>query len=85
MVDLGIAVTWIAISVASAKGLSAFARAAATSRVEGEMVVLTDDLGEVSCESLARPFGRRRLTLPVLAVGERPREGGPADAGMARP
>lgn len=85
MVDLGLALTWIAISAASAKGLSAFARAAATTQVEEEMVVLTDDLGDISCESLARPFGRRRLTLPVLAVGERPRASGPADADMARP
>ncbi len=34
MVDLGVALTWIVISAASAKGLAAFARAAATNGVE---------------------------------------------------
>jgi hypothetical protein len=85
MVDLGVALTWIAISAASAKGLSVFARAAATIEVEEEMVVLTDDLHDVSCESLVRPFGRRHPTLPVLAVGARPCASGQADADMARP
>lgn len=35
------------------------------------MVVLTDDLGDVSAESLVKLLGRRHPTLPVLAVGER--------------
>jgi hypothetical protein len=40
MVDLGLALTWIAISAASAKGLSAFARATATSDTEEELAPL---------------------------------------------
>jgi hypothetical protein len=36
MVDLGVAITWIAISAASVKGLSAFARAAAMNDTEAE-------------------------------------------------
>jgi hypothetical protein len=43
MVDLGVAIAWIAISAASAKGLSAFVRAAAMSDVEAEPVALTGD------------------------------------------
>jgi hypothetical protein len=35
------------------------------------MVVLTDDLGDVSAESVVKLLGRRHPTLPVLAVGER--------------
>lgn len=72
MVELGVALTWIAISAASAKGLSVFARASATIRVQEEMAVLTDDFRDVSCESLVRPFGRRHPALPVLAAGARP-------------
>jgi hypothetical protein len=36
MVDIGVALTWIAISAASAKGLSAFARATATTDADTE-------------------------------------------------
>ncbi len=43
MVDLGVAITWIAISAASAKGLSAFARAAVMNDVETEPAALTGD------------------------------------------
>lgn len=38
MVDLGVALTWIAISAASVKGLSAFARAATALSVEAEPI-----------------------------------------------
>jgi hypothetical protein len=37
MVDLGVAFTWIVISAASAKGLSAFARAAANNEIQEEL------------------------------------------------
>jgi hypothetical protein len=37
MVDFGVAVAWIAISAASAKGLTAFGRAAAASCIEDEL------------------------------------------------
>ncbi|MFZ1155491.1 MAG: hypothetical protein WAN93_11360 [Solirubrobacteraceae bacterium] len=40
MIDLGVALTWIAISAASAKGLSVFAHAAATSGAEAELASL---------------------------------------------
>jgi hypothetical protein len=43
MVDLGVALTWIAISAASAKGLSALARAAATSDADAELAALTGE------------------------------------------
>lgn len=44
---------------------------------DSRMVVLTDDLGDVSAESLVRMLGRRHPSLPVLAVGERACAGGP--------
>lgn len=37
MADLGVALTWLAISAASAKGLAAFARASAISDAEDEL------------------------------------------------
>jgi hypothetical protein len=37
MVDLGVALTWIVISAASARGLSAFARAAANNEIQEEL------------------------------------------------
>ena len=40
------------------------------------MVVLTDDLGGVSSESLLRLLGRRHPALAVLAVGEQTPRGG---------
>jgi hypothetical protein len=43
MVDVGVALTWIAMSAASAKGLSVFARAAATSDTEAELASFTGD------------------------------------------
>lgn len=50
-----------------------------------QMVVLTDDLGDVSAGSLVRLLGRRHPTLPVLAVGDRARPSGSADVGTVRP
>jgi hypothetical protein len=47
------------------------------------MVVLTDDLGDVSTESLVRMLGRRHPTLPVLAVGNQPRVSAPVDVDVA--
>jgi hypothetical protein len=43
MADLGVALTWIAISAASVKGLSAFARAAITESVEAESTPIAGD------------------------------------------
>jgi hypothetical protein len=43
MVDLGVAITWIAISAASAKGLSVFARAATTNDTETEPAAFGGD------------------------------------------
>lgn len=44
MVDLGVALTWIALSAASVKGLTAFARASAASDTEEELVPLLEEL-----------------------------------------
>ena len=43
MLELGVVLTWIAISAASAKGLSVFARVAATNEVEAELVEVLED------------------------------------------
>ncbi len=45
MIDLGVAVTWIAISVVSAKGLAVFARAAAATDLDAEFAVLPPEGG----------------------------------------
>jgi hypothetical protein len=37
MADVGVALAWIAISAASAKGLAALARAAVSSELDGEI------------------------------------------------
>jgi hypothetical protein len=47
------------------------------------MVVLTDDLGDISTESLVRLLGRRHPTLPVLAVGGQARSCAPAEVDAA--
>jgi len=47
------------------------------------MVVLTDDLGDISTKSLIRLLGRRHPTLPVLTVGDRTRAGAPVDVDAA--
>jgi hypothetical protein len=47
------------------------------------MIVLTDDLGAVSTESLVRLLGRRHPTLPVLAVESRSRTSASADGDSA--
>jgi hypothetical protein len=41
MIDIGLALTWAAISAASAKGLSALARTAASGDVESEPTMAT--------------------------------------------
>jgi hypothetical protein len=41
MADVDIALMWIAMSVASVKGLSALARAATTREVEAELAAIT--------------------------------------------
>jgi hypothetical protein len=43
---------------------------------DSRMVVLIEDLRDVSIESLARLLGRRHPTLPILAVGEQTRAKG---------
>jgi hypothetical protein len=43
LADLGVALVWIAMSAACAKGLSVLARAAATNNAELELVPLTGD------------------------------------------
>jgi hypothetical protein len=45
MVDVGVALTWIAISAVSAKGLSVFTRATATNDTEAELASLTGESG----------------------------------------
>jgi hypothetical protein len=60
MVDVGVALTWIAISAVSAKGLSAFARAAATNDTEAEPASLTDD-GALAHDGLHPVDARPRL------------------------
>jgi hypothetical protein len=52
MVDLGVVITWIAISAASVKGLSAFARAAAMNGAEAETATLLGDRALVQDGSL---------------------------------
>ncbi len=44
MVDLGVALTWIAISAASAKGLSVLARAAVTGDANAETAALAGEV-----------------------------------------
>lgn len=43
MVDLGVTLTWIVMSVASAKGLSALARLAATNDADAELAALAGE------------------------------------------
>lgn len=50
---------------------------------DSRMVVLTEDLGDLSAESLVRLLGRRHPDLPVLAVGARTRTGAPMDLDVA--
>jgi hypothetical protein len=87
MVDIGVALRWIALSAASAKGLSALARAVATSDAEaaalaGEGTSATDDpywIGSSPCMSSRR----RDPTLSVPAVGDRPSSSVPVDVDAA--
>jgi hypothetical protein len=50
---------------------------------DSRIVVLTDDLGDLSTDSLVRLLGRRHPTLPVLAVGGEPRSGMPVGVDAA--
>lgn len=47
------------------------------------MVVLTDDLGDTSTESLVRLLARKNPTLPVLAVGGQARASAPTGSDVA--
>jgi hypothetical protein len=64
MTGIDVALTWIAFSAVSAKGLSAFARAAATRGAEADLALLDEDTAwEHDCEDLLdTPFclARRR-------------------------
>ena len=61
MIDIGVAVTWIAISALSAKGLAALARAASAPESETEPLsldaALTHDWYPI--ETLLHPLGER--------------------------
>ena len=48
MVEVGIALTWIAMSAASVKGLSALARAASTSDSDAELMALAGESVQVN-------------------------------------
>jgi hypothetical protein len=61
MTDFGVAFAWIALTVASAKGLAAFAALAARSRISAD-----DDLALSIGEGAPAPDG---MWLPVLADG----------------
>lgn len=50
---------------------------------DSRMVVLTDDLGDLSAKSLVRLLGRRHPTLPVLTVGAPAPASAPADVDVA--
>jgi hypothetical protein len=63
MIDLGIAITWLAISAASMKGLSAFARAAATNGSEAELALIADDA--------SRHYGLPLISMLTPPLGER--------------
>jgi hypothetical protein len=55
MVDLGVVLTWIAISAASAKGLSAFARTAANNEIQEELAAVMRESGP-ACDELYDPY-----------------------------
>jgi hypothetical protein len=89
MVDLGVALTWIALSAASVKGLSVLARAVARGDADAEAAALAgegmsapDELYWIG-SSPRLPFRPRDPTLPVLAVGDRPSSGTPVDVDAA--
>lgn len=68
MVDLALALTWIAISAASAKGLTVLARAAASEQVEAEIAAGTYEEG-LADEGLPR---RYRIDTPADPLGACP-------------
>jgi hypothetical protein len=59
MIDLGVALTWAAISAASVKGLALLARAAATGEQEGEQTALAVDAAITlpGLRSIGAPIG----------------------------
>jgi hypothetical protein len=65
MTDCGVALAWIALTVASAKGLAAFARVTARSRISAE-----DDLALLVGEEALAVDG---MWLPILADRSRTR------------
>lgn len=69
MIDLGVALTWAAISVASIKGLTVLARAGASSENDGEPLVATSDASLTlrSLRSIGAP-PRRRTPTKILAA-----------------
>jgi hypothetical protein len=83
MIDLGVAFAWIVMSIASAKGLAALARAAASADAETELASLAQDGGpaydersldawprllrQASASSLATP-AMQPATSPVAAA-----------------
>jgi hypothetical protein len=70
VVDLGVALAWIAISAASAKGLAVFARAAVAKEVEQEAA--SGARGEGSELAGSRPdshFGSYRIHHPSHPLG----------------
>jgi hypothetical protein len=89
MIDVGIALTWIAMSAASAKGLAVLARAVATSDTETKLTALavedrvlhdgTDPLDVWKGSRLLR----REPTWPVPVFGAGSYGGTPADVDVA--
>jgi hypothetical protein len=64
MVDLGVALTWIAFSAVSAKGLSAFARAAASTGAAMELASLEEEGAALEHDGSARPLVNAPFCLP---------------------
>lgn len=89
MVDIGIALTWIAMSAASAKGLAVFARAVAGTDTDAELAALVAEDGAQYDGSYAPEvwsgarLTRREPTHPVLSFDGSRHSETPTDAGMA--
>lgn len=64
MIDLGVALTWIAITAASAKGLAVFARAAAATDLDAEPTALAAEGGSSYDGYPAEPLGRLQSLHP---------------------
>jgi hypothetical protein len=81
MVDIGVALTWIAISAASARGLSALARAAVASDIVEQEPLLNGSAASFRAHTGSSAFsaaGAHRLTAMSSTVTDTP-----PDAGMA--